>query len=296
MTKRFFTVALIIALSCTMACAQLGRQKIKGKPSPHPVHKTKTKVDNSPTIGKSDYTPEIKTFEVNGVVFNMVEVRGGSFRMGATSEQELRGDDEKPIHNVTLDSYYIGETEVTQALWDAVWGESFSKFVRENEDSIHAVGDDYPVYYVSWSDCQYFISKLNELTGENFHLPTEAEWEFACRGGIKSRGYKFSGSNDINRVAWYGDISGDNVHPVGTKMPNELGIYDMSGNVLEWCSDWFGKYSGASQHSPAGPLDGTYRVTRGGACGLPAWKCLASWRGNVYPREIHHRVGFRLAL
>lgn len=157
-------------------------------------------------------------------------------------------------------------------------------------------GGDYPVYYVSWSDCQNFISKLNELTGENFHLPTEAEWEFACRGGIKSRGYKFSGSNDINRVAWYGDISGDNVHPVGTKMPNELGIYDMSGNVNEWCSDWFGKYSGASQHSPAGPLDGTYRVTRGGACKLPAWRCLASWRGFDYPKRIHHRQGFRLAL
>ena len=157
---------------------------------------------------------------VNGVSFEMARVEGGTFRMGATSEQEDEADsDETPVHSVTLSGYYIGKTEVTQALWQAVMGSNPSRFK----------GSDLPVECVSWNDCQEFIKKLNRLTGRNFRLPTEAEWEFACRGGNNSRGYKYSGSNDIDNVAWYWDNSGEKTHPVGTKAPNELGIYDMSG-------------------------------------------------------------------
>lgn len=185
-----------------------------------------------------------KTFQVGGVSFDMVWVEGGTFRMGATSEQ---GSDawggEKPVHSVTLSGYYIGKTEVTQALWKAVMGSNPSEFK----------GDNLPVEQVSWDDCQEFIRKLNSLTGQHFRLPTEAEWEFACRGGNNSCGYKYSGSNDIDNVAWYFDNSGHKTHPVGTKAQNELGIYDMSGNVWEWCSDWYGNYSSGAQTNPKGP-------------------------------------------
>ncbi len=195
-------------------------------------------------------------FTVNGVSFEMVHVEGGTFRMGATSEQEDDADsDEKPVHSVTLSSYYIGKTEVTQALWQAVMGSNPSNFK----------GADLPVECVSWNDCQEFIKKLNRLTGRNFRLPTEAEWEFACRGGNNSRGYKYSGSNDIDNVAWYDGNSGDQTHPVGTKAPNELGIYDMSGNVWEWCSDWYADYTSYSQTNPKGSQSGSYRVNRGGS-------------------------------
>ena len=165
-------------------------------------------------------------FMVNGVSFEMVRVEGGTFHMGATSEQKDEAwDREKPVHSVTLSSYYIGKTEVTQALWQAVMGSNPSNFK----------GSNLPVECVCWNDCQEFIQKLNSLTGRNFRLPTEAEWEFACRGGNNSRGYKYSGSNNLGSVAWYDDNSGGQTHPVATKAPNELGIYDMSGNVWEWC-------------------------------------------------------------
>ena len=209
--------------------------------------------DNS--FNDSDYTPKIKTFYANGVPFDMVEVRGGTFRMGATSEQGSDAlDNEKPVHSVTLSGYYIGKTEVTQALWEAVMGNNPSRFK----------GDNLPVDWVSWNDCQEFIRKLNALTGQHFRLPTEAEWEFACRGGNNSRGYKYSGSNNLGSVAWYDDNSGVKTHPVATKSPNELGIYDMSGNVWEWCADWYGDYSSGAQTNPKGPYGGSYRVYRGG--------------------------------
>ena len=154
--------------------------------------------------------------------------------MSGTSEQGSEAEsDEKPTHNVTLSSYYICKYEVTQALWRAVMGSNPSYFK----------GDNLPVESVSWNDCQTFINRLNSYTGRNFRLPTEAEWEFAARGGNYSRHYKYSGSNYIGDVAWYGDNSGNRTHPVGTKQANELGLYDMSGNVWEWCSDWYGSYS-----------------------------------------------------
>lgn len=226
-------------------------------------------------------------FMVNGVSFEMVRVEGGTFRMGATSEQEDEADsDEKPVHSVTLSSYYIGKTEVTQALWQAVMGSDPSNFK----------GSDLPVECVSWDDCQEFIQKLNSLTGRNFRLPTEAEWEFACRGGNNSRGYKYSGSNNLGSVAWYDGNSGGKSHPVGTKAPNELGIFDMSGNVWEWCSDWYANYTSYSQTNPTGPQSGSYRVYRGGSWFRSARYCRASIRSYGNPAGRGNLLGLRLAL
>ena len=230
-----------------------------------------------------------KTFQVGGVSFDMVWVEGGTFRMGATSEQVSGAwDNEKPVHSVTLSGYYIGETVVTQALWKAVMGSNPSYWK----------GDNLPVEQVSWDDCQEFIRKLNSLTGQNFRLPTEAEWEFACRGGNNSCGYKYSGSNYIDNVAWYSDNSGEKNHPVATKLPNELGIYDMSGNVWEWCSDWMGDYSSGAQTNPKGPYDGSRRVIRGGSWCNDARYCRSSCRNYFCPDYCTrgNHLGLRLSL
>ena len=209
------------------------------------------------------------TFTVNGVQFTMVAVEGGTFTMGATSEQGSDAwDEETPAHQVTLSDYYIGQTEVTQALWEAVMG---------SNPSDHR-GDNLPVEQVSWDDCQVFIQELNQLTGKQFRLPTEAEWEYAARGGRKSRGYKYAGGNNIDSVAWCDGNSGNETHPVATKQANELGIYDMSGNVLEWCSDWCGDYTSSSQSDPQGPSSGLYRVIRGGCYYNFARNCRVSYR------------------
>lgn len=209
------------------------------------------------------------TFTVNGVQFTMVEVGGGTFTMGATSEQGSDAwDEEKPAHEVTLSDYYIGQTEVTQALWEAVMGSNLSD----------SKGGNLPVERVSWDDCQVFIQKLNQLTGKQFRLPTEAEWEYAARGGRKSRGYKYAGGNNIDSVAWCDGNSGNETHPVATKQANELGIYDMSGNVLEWCSDWCGDYTSSSQSDPQGSSSGSFRVIRGGCYYNFARNCRVSYR------------------
>lgn len=227
-----------------------------------------------------------QTFTVNGVQFTMVAVKGGTFTMGATSEQGSDADeDEKPAHEVTLSDYYIGQTEVTQALWKAVMGSNPSYFV----------GDNLPVENMSWNDCQVFIQKLNQLTGKQFRLPTEAEWEYAARGGRKSRGYKYAGSNDIGLVAWYEDNSGTGTHPVATKQANELGIYDMSGNVWEWCSDWYGDYQSSSQSDPQGPSSGFSRVGRGGSCYSSARYCRVSNRSSGTPDDRFNYLGLRLS-
>ncbi len=263
------------------------QRKVQPKKDKVDNHPKKEEVDISPTIGKANYTPNVKTFYANGVLFDMEEVRGGTFRMGATSEQGSEADsEEKPVHSVTLSGYYIGKTEVTQALWKAVMGSNPSYFK----------GDNLPVECVSWNDCQEFIRKLNALTGQNFRLPTEAEWEFACRGGNNSRGYKYSGSNTLSNVAWYDDNSGSQTHPVATKAPNELGIYDMSGNVEEWCSDWYGSYSSSSQYNPTGPNSGSYRVFRGGGWRYVASSCHVSFRYFNYPAYRDSPLGLRLAL
>lgn len=227
------------------------------------------------------------TFTVNGVQFTMVEVGGGTFTMGATSEQGSDAwDEEKPAHQVTLSDYYIGQTEVTQALWEAVMGSNPSD----------SKGDNLPVERVSWDDCQMFIQKLNQLTGKQFRLPTEAEWEYAARGGRKSRGYKYAGGNNIDSVAWCDGNSGNETHPVATKQANELGIYDMSGNVLEWCSDWCGDYTSSSQSDPQGPSSGSRRVGRGGCCFNDARYCRVSGRNGYAPGDRNNYfLGLRLS-
>ena len=226
-------------------------------------------------------------FTVNGVSFTMIAVEGGTFPMGATSEQGSDADsDEKPVHSVTLSDYYIGETEVTQELWTAVMGNNPSYYKGNNK----------PVEQVSWNDCQEFVKKLNQLTGKNFRLPTEAEWEYAARGGNKSQGYKYSGSNTLGDVAWYYDNSSSQTHEVKTKQANELGIYDMSGNVWEWCQDWSGSYSSSSQTNPTGPSSGSYRVYRGGGWHGSARYCRVSLRGGYYPDGSSGNLGLRLSL
>jgi len=231
-----------------------------------------------------------RTFTIGGVQFKMIAVEGGTFTMGATSEQGSDAwDNEKPAHSVTLSSYSIGETEVTQALWQAVFG--------DDHNPSYFRGSNRPVEQVSWNDCLDFINNLNAMTGENFRLPTEAEWEFAARGGNKSRGYKYAaGSNTIDDVAWYWDNSSERTHDVATKQANELGLYDMSGNVWEWCYDWYGSYSSAAQTNPTGPASGNYRVGRGGSWGIDARFCRISFRYNYTPSYRFSGMGFRLAL
>ncbi len=236
-------------------------------------------------------------YTVNGVTFVMVNVEGGTYTMGATPEQ---GTDvssrEKPAHQVTVSSFSIGQTEVTQELWMAVMGNNPSNFP----------GMQQPVERVSWNDCHQFITLLNQLTGKHFRLPTEAEWEFAARGGNDSQGYKFAGSNIVHVVAWYsyndatelrgtGD-SWRGPHPVGTKQSNELNLFDMSGNVHEWTEDWYGSYTAQSQTDPTGPATGTTCVYRGGSWYQDEWFCRVSFRNSVEPTYRSNGIGLRLAL
>ena len=219
-------------------------------------------------------------------VDNMVYVSGGTFTMGATSEQGINAHyNENPAHQVTLSSFSIGRYEVTQEEWEAVMGSNPSYFK----------GKKLPVEQVSWDDCQEFIRKLNQMTGKHFRLPTEAEWEYAARGGNKSRGYKYAGGSDIGGVAWYRGNSGSKTHEVGQKQPNELGLYDMSGNVYEWCQDWYGSYSSSSQTNPTGSSSGSHRVGRGGCWLNNARFCRVSYRILNTPDGRTGHLGLRLA-
>ncbi|MBQ8855839.1 MAG: SUMF1/EgtB/PvdO family nonheme iron enzyme [Bacteroidales bacterium] len=265
---------------------------------------TRTFPDNVFTMGKSGYlnvptadsysgfiAEELLIHEVNvsGVTFNMVYVEPGTFSMGSTSTQE-----EQPVHEVTISKpYYIGETEVTQELWIQIIGNNPS----------YSKGNKLPVSGVSWNDCQTFIQKLNEvteskiITGMTFGLPTEAEWEFAAKGGNLSKGYIYSGSDVIGDVAWWTS----NTHPyyykdVKTKDPNELGIYDMSGNVYEWCQDWYGDYKEFAVTDPTGPSNGTAYVIRGGAYCTNSNLCTCTYRSSSNPDDRHTKLGLRLVL
>ena len=223
----------------------------------------------------------------DGISIDMVRVEAGTFTMGATPEMEDPFDWEKPTHQVTLtNDYYIGKYEVTQALWQAVMDNNPSYFK----------GDDLPVEKVSWDDCQEFISKLNSITGKTFRLPTEAEWEYAARGGNKSRGNQYSGSSNLSDVAWYKDNSNSKNHTVGSKQANELGIYDMPGNVMEWCQDLYGKYSSSSQTNPTGANNGSSRVIRGGSWYFTARDCRSSYRDKDAPDNRYNNLGLRLVL
>ena len=242
----------------------------------------------------SSFSSTPLSFTANGVTFTMLPVEGGTFTMGATAEQGSADSDEKPTHSVTLSSYYMGETEVTQALWQAVMGGNPSRFK----------GSNLPVELVSWNDCHEFITKLNQLcasqlNGRQFRLPTEAEWEYAARGGKQSKGYKYSGSNTLDNVAWCASNSGRATHAVGKKQANELGLYDMSGNVWEWCSDLYGDYGSSAQTDPTGPADpatGSSRVCRGGGWDNSVRGCRVSYRYYGTPDSTYSSIGLRLAL
>ena len=287
-----YTVTLVDAYMMSQQQAQQANQQQSSISSAHNNVSNGTTSSQAvsstspPNVSSTTMYGSIVPITVNGVTFNMIKVDGGTFTMGATPEQQNPDSDEKPTHQVTLSSYYIGETEVTQALWKAVMGNNPSKFN----------GDDLPVENVSWNDCQDFIRKLNGLTGKRFRLPTEAEWKFAARGGNKSRHTQYSGSSNIDEVAWYGGNSGSKTHPVKTKKANELGLCDMTGNVWEWCQDWYGDYDINAQTNPTGPNSGTYRVGRGGCYGFLAGDCRSSSRSNTTPDSRNGILGLRLVL
>ena len=287
MNPKHIILTLLLMLCPIGMAAQSTITRHKPKPAvtrPKPAAKPKAKPKPAPRRNSS--TTGLSA-EIKKLINNMVYVSDGTFTMGATSEQ---GSDaefyEKPTHSVTLSSYYICKYEVTQALWRAVMGSNPSKFI----------GDNLPVEQVSWYDCQTFINRLNSYTGRNFRLPTEAEWEFAARGGNYSRHYKYSGSNYIGDVAWYEDNCGNRTHPVGTKQANELDLYDMSGNVYEWCSDWYDSYSSYSQSNPTGPNSESCRVIRGGSWVFSASYCRSSHRNYRPPSYCDPNLGLRLVL
>lgn len=262
------------------------------------VKVTMNKQEGQSLLANNINNGEEQTFTVNGVSFTMKRVEGGIFQMGATSEQGSEAENsEKPVHSVTLSSYYMGDTEVTQALWKAVMGSEPT--YNGGWESKYGRGNEYPAYRVSWNDIQEFIRKLNQKTGKNFRLPTEAEWEYAARGGKKSNGYKYAGSNIIGSVARYTETSNDkSTKPVKTKSPNELGLYDMSGNVYEWCNDWYGSdyYEKSSLSNPQGPSSGSYRVLRGGSWYSNARCCRVSYRRSDDSSSRFNYYGFRLCL
>jgi len=229
-----------------------------------------------------------KTLTVNGVSFTMIAVEGGTFTMGATAEEgNYARRNEYPAHEVTLSGYYIAQTEVTWELWLAVTGGDPSNFDGDLQS---------PVVDVTLFDCAKFVDKLTELTGKVFRMPTEAEWEFAARGGNGAIRYRYAGSDDIDQVAWYADNSGGTVHAVATKAPNRLGIYDMSGNVLEWCQDWYYIYNEEPQTNPVGPESGYSNVIRGGAWDYNAGACHVTYRVGKDPHEMGPNLGLRMVM
>ena len=277
--KRISLLIIVMSIFFVGAHAQIKERYMKVNKTDGSTVAIKVKDVADITFEEVNKT-ETKTFVANGISFTMILVEGGTFQMGKSAD----GNDVSPVHNVTLSDYYIGETEVTQELWQAVMGSNPSRFK----------GNMLPVEQVSWNDCQTFITKLNELTGQNFRLPTEAEWEFAAKGGTQSKGYTYSGSNTIGDVAWYGSNS-SKTHVVATEAPNELGIYDMSGNVWEWCQDWYGSYSSSSQTNPSGPSTGSYRVDRGGSWCYRATICRTAFRDGSSPTFGINSLGLRLA-
>ena len=249
---------------------------IKSKPKPNVS--TEPSPSTRRTVTTFKYEPE------------MVFVQGGTFQMGCTSEQGSDCEsDEKPTHQVTLSSYQIGKYEITQWQWREVMG--------QDPPELKFKGcDDCPVERVSWDDIQQFLKKLNNRTSKNYRLPTEAEWEFAARGGTRSNGYKYSGSNSIGNVAWFTDNSNNKTHPIGQKQANELGIFDMTGNVWEWCSDWYGTYNSAAVSNPTGATKGTARVARGGSWNRYAQCCRVADRNYYAPTIRDSDLGFRVIL
>ena len=278
-------VAVLLGLAATSVAAQGFRiNKTDG---------TKIYLKSSQVDSIGVYAdPSVKTFTVTGngktVMFHMKLVEAGTFRMGNNS-----GD---ASHLVTLTKdYYMGEAEVTQALWYAVMGKTPTDDGSQWSTAI-GMGDSYPAYFVNWNDCHEFITKLNQLTGQTFHLPTEAEWEFAALGGNKSHDYTYAGSNTLDDVAWYRSNSDLKCREVRGKAANELGLYDMSGNVVEWCQDWYGSYSRDNQTDPTGPTTGIAFVYRGGCWYNEDSNCGVTLRNWYLASKRYADLGFRIAI
>lgn len=228
-------------------------------------------------------------FEVNGVEFDMQRVEGGVFVMGGTREQHRENiASDLPSHTVSLDAYYIASTEVTQALWQAVMHEWYVS------DEWHT--PNHPITDVNWYDCQNFVKRLDSITGMPFRLPTEAEWEFAARGGNKSKGFRYAGGNVVDSVSWGLNNAGFRTHSVGCRKANELGLHDMTGNVSEWCSDWYGRYYLGTEPNPKGAMEGTLKVVRGGSFDNCEDNSYLSRREYYNPEQTMNYCGLRLAL
>lgn len=232
-----------------------------------------------------------------GVNMKMIWVEGGDFLMGCTSEQG--GDcnsDEQNVRRVTVDGFYIGMLEVTQSQWEKVVGTSiYQQKSKAGGNNTYGVGPDYPMYYVSWHEAMEFCRLLSNKTGRTYTLPTEAQWEYAARGGNKNEGTKYAGSNMIDAVAWYDSNSANTAHIVGSKRANALGIYDMSGNVWEWCKDWNAdSYVSYDTNNPVGPSSGSSRVFRGGGWDLSASRCRVASRDGYSPGNLSFSLGFRV--
>lgn len=239
----------------------------------------------------ADYVSKEQKMILSNLIHNMIYVEAGSFKMGATAEQKKDSYEwEKPVHDVTLSDFYISKSLITQEIWQSI--------MSNNPSS--EKGTNLPVINVTWEDCIDFIQKLNELTGLQFKLPTEAQWEYAARGGNKSKGYKYSGSDNINDVAWcwHAIQTAEGLHPVCEKLPNELGIYDMSGCVWEWCNDWYYIYDGNPVTDPFGAISGTRKVMRGGSSGIYSGPncCRVSYRIGRIPKYKDNYLGFRVVL
>jgi len=245
-------------------------------------------INSSAPAAGNGRRPESEDYTESGFGIEMVFVKGGTFIRGCTPEQaDVCFENEEPTHQVALIDFYIGRYEVTQSQWKAVMG--------ANNNPSEFKGDDLPVENVSWEDVRFFIDRLNSQTRETYRLPTEAEWEYAARGGVQSRGYRYSGSDDADEVAWHYRNSERKTHPVGMKEANELGIHDMSGNVYEWASDWYGNYGNSPQTNPRGPSRDSFRVIRGGSWDSDAVNTRVSYRSGMVPQTGYFILGFRLA-
>jgi formylglycine-generating enzyme required for sulfatase activity len=263
--------------------------------------KTKSHVEpKSSNTANVDSLQQTRSFAVNGVLFKMIFVKGGTFKMGCDSG----GEDERPLNSVTVSDFYMGEFEVTQSLWQEVMGTNIYQ-QRDKEYTggpMFGVGSNYPMYYVSHTEAEEFCEQLNQQvrnqlpSGYFFTLPTEAQWEYAAKGGDKSKSYTYSGGNHLSDVGWYDNNSSASTNTVGLKVPNELGLYDMSGNVWEWCADWYESYSSSEKKDPMGPSSGLYRVLRGGSWGSSASGCRITRRGYLSPNSRYNYGGFRLVL
>ena len=278
-------VVLTLMLSCITLSCERDPQFVRGQ---YHYENQELNYVNGLLIqwGSDDLSDDIKD-AVQDIVASMTFVKGGKFTMGS---EFASSPDEQPPHSVTLSDYYLAKVTVTQKQWSVIFGEN--PLWSDN----YGKGDKYPANFVSFEQAKLFIQRLNELSGIEFRMPTEAEWEYAACGGQLSHDYTHSGSNDAGEVAWSSENSDGRMHPSAMLLPNELGIYDMSGNVWEWCSDYYGEYTSESETNPVGPSTGTKRVVRGGSFTYESNYSRCKTRNSLSPSNQSLAVGLRLAI